>query len=123
LAALQRNWDTFGRLDPLWAILTDPRHKGNRWDLVHEGIAWFADLGSRRAEVATSVGSAGSARSQPKAEPPVAPPAHEPQMEMHAVRRERVEELLAGSGARMLDTRRVHHCGPTWLAFRYDCSR
>jgi SAM-dependent methyltransferase len=94
-----------------------------QFDLVHEGIAWFADLGSRPAEVATGVGSAGSARTEPEPEPPMAAPADEPQMEMHAVRRERVEELLAGSGARVLDTHRIHHCGPRWLAFRYDCSR
>jgi len=26
------NWDEFGKQDPLWAILTDPRYRGNRWD-------------------------------------------------------------------------------------------
>lgn len=30
---LQRNWDTFGNTDPLWAILTDPEKKGGKWDL------------------------------------------------------------------------------------------
>ncbi len=30
---LQRNWDLFGKTDPLWAILTQPEMKDNRWDL------------------------------------------------------------------------------------------
>src|SRR5262249_25601630 len=29
---LQRNWDAFGRIDPFWAILTDPSRRGRRWD-------------------------------------------------------------------------------------------
>ncbi len=33
LAELQRNWDRFGNEDPLWAILTDPSKKGNKWDI------------------------------------------------------------------------------------------
>ena len=30
---LQRTWDTFGREDPLWAILSHGNKRGNRWDL------------------------------------------------------------------------------------------
>ena len=33
LEQLQANWDTFGRGDPLWAVLTDPTKKGNRWEV------------------------------------------------------------------------------------------
>ncbi|QOJ14197.1 MAG: class I SAM-dependent methyltransferase [Planctomycetia bacterium] len=32
LAELARHWDAFGRSDPLWAILTAPGTRGNRWD-------------------------------------------------------------------------------------------
>jgi SAM-dependent methyltransferase len=32
LSELQRDWEEFGRIDPLWAILTDPSKKNNRWD-------------------------------------------------------------------------------------------
>jgi SAM-dependent methyltransferase/glycosyltransferase involved in cell wall biosynthesis len=32
VARLQRNWDNFGRQDPMYWILTDPAKKGNRWD-------------------------------------------------------------------------------------------
>ena len=30
---LQKNWDEFGRTDPLWAIITDPAKKGGGWDV------------------------------------------------------------------------------------------
>jgi SAM-dependent methyltransferase len=29
----QQEWETLARLDPLWAILTSPEGKGNRWDV------------------------------------------------------------------------------------------
>lgn len=44
-------------------------------------------------------------------------------MEMYAVPRAEVEVLVASAAARALDVRRVHHCGPMWLAFRYDVTR
>ena len=31
LEEVRRSWDAFGRKDPLWAILTDPKKKGNKW--------------------------------------------------------------------------------------------
>src|SRR5437660_12935525 len=30
---LKRTWDQFGKTDPLWAILSVPDKKGNRWRL------------------------------------------------------------------------------------------
>jgi ubiquinone/menaquinone biosynthesis C-methylase UbiE len=33
LRELQKNWNEFGKIDPLWAIITWPDKKGNRWDL------------------------------------------------------------------------------------------
>jgi ubiquinone/menaquinone biosynthesis C-methylase UbiE len=30
---LQRNWNTFGKQDPLWAIITRADKKGNKWDI------------------------------------------------------------------------------------------
>ena len=33
LHELQRHWDTFGKTDPLWAILTHASKRGNRWDV------------------------------------------------------------------------------------------
>ncbi len=32
LKELQQNWDAFGKRDPLWAILTHPEKKFNKWD-------------------------------------------------------------------------------------------
>jgi len=29
---LKKNWDRFGKEDPYWAVLTDPKMKGNNWD-------------------------------------------------------------------------------------------
>ena len=34
LDELQRNWDEFGKQDPLWAIRTEPDKRGGKWDLV-----------------------------------------------------------------------------------------
>jgi len=33
LRELQKNWDEFGRKDPLWAILTHPDKKENKWQI------------------------------------------------------------------------------------------
>jgi ubiquinone/menaquinone biosynthesis C-methylase UbiE len=34
LANVERNWNEFGKRDPLWAILTDKSKKNNQWELV-----------------------------------------------------------------------------------------
>jgi SAM-dependent methyltransferase len=34
LEQLQENWDLFGKKDPLWAILTDPHHRDQKWELA-----------------------------------------------------------------------------------------
>jgi len=33
LKEVQKNWDKFGKTDPLWSILTDPAKKGNKWNV------------------------------------------------------------------------------------------
>jgi SAM-dependent methyltransferase len=33
LSGLRRHWDHYGKSDPLWAILTAPDKKGNRWSI------------------------------------------------------------------------------------------
>jgi SAM-dependent methyltransferase len=33
LKTLKRNWDEFGKRDPLWAILTAPHKRNRKWDL------------------------------------------------------------------------------------------
>jgi SAM-dependent methyltransferase len=54
LNALRRHWDEFGKSDPLWAILTAPDKKGNRWSVDEflqtgrdEISALIADLDAR----------------------------------------------------------------------------
>ena len=44
---LQQNWDAFGRIDPLWAILSVPAKANNRWDLDEffaTGVAEIQDV-------------------------------------------------------------------------------
>jgi SAM-dependent methyltransferase len=46
---LRRNWENFGRKDPMWAILTQPGTEGGRWDedaFFRTGIAFVDWLGS-----------------------------------------------------------------------------
>ena len=57
IRSLQRLWDALGRGDPLWAILTDPSKKGNRWRLdeffetgVREIDALFEYIGALGVE-------------------------------------------------------------------------
>jgi SAM-dependent methyltransferase len=33
LEEMKRHWDSFGKTDPLWAILTEPSKKNQKWDL------------------------------------------------------------------------------------------
>jgi len=33
LQELQKNWNEFAQIDPLWAIITWPEKKGNKWDV------------------------------------------------------------------------------------------
>jgi len=84
-------------------------------DVVHEGVTWFAAVGSAAARV-TLVRSAAPA-------PPAGPDeGFAPAMEMHAVPREDVEVLLRGVGVRLLAVRPETHCGPLWEAWRYHVS-
>lgn len=49
LRRLRRNWDDFGKVDPLWAILTVPDKKGNKWDIKE-----FFDSGKKEIELVFS---------------------------------------------------------------------
>ena len=93
------------------AIPAEPGALVLELDVVHEGVAWCAWMGSPTLRLA--VGESGTAST------PVEP-AFEPVMEMHAVPREDVEALLHAAGVRLLRVRREQHCGPHWETFRYD---
>lgn len=66
LAELQRNWDEFGKLDPLWAIRTEPDKRGGKWDVgeffrsgeghVRELVDRLTELGLPTSGVALDFG-------------------------------------------------------------------
>ncbi|MGH2574686.1 MAG: class I SAM-dependent methyltransferase [Ignavibacteria bacterium] len=60
---LQKNWDWFGRTDPLWAILTDNYKKGGKWDLNE----FFLTGEQQIANVMKYIGSLGIKFSRNKA--------------------------------------------------------
>jgi 2-polyprenyl-3-methyl-5-hydroxy-6-metoxy-1,4-benzoquinol methylase len=63
LAEVERNWNEFGKRDPLWAILTDKTKKNNQWDLAE-----FFATGERELEqVLKTVRSLAPALSRGKA--------------------------------------------------------
>ncbi len=44
---MKRNWDKMGKLDPFWAVLSDPDKKGNKWDVAEfyaTGVAEVAGV-------------------------------------------------------------------------------
>jgi SAM-dependent methyltransferase len=109
------------------------------FDVVQEGVAWFGTCGSEPAKVILRIvdsrenglaleppglSERGTWNPEPQAPGPE-PQADDlsPIMEMHAILRDEVESMLRQADALLLDVRRVHHCGPQWLAFRYDVSR
>ena len=54
LRQLQWHWDTFGRQDPFWAILTDPARRGNRWspeEFFETGRVEIAELLDRAPQL------------------------------------------------------------------------
>lgn len=51
IGELQRNWDEFGRTDPLWAILSEPGMQGGRWDLDEFLAAGEAEIDDAMARL------------------------------------------------------------------------
>ena len=90
-------------------------------DVVHEGVVWFAWLGTETVRVDVSAAGQIADREPVSADAAIAPGyGFEPVMEMHAVPRQDVETLLHAAGVRLLRVRQEQHCGPRWEAFRYD---
>src|ERR1700744_2455548 len=60
LELLKRNWEAFGRDDPLWAVLTEPSRKGRRWnpdEFFPTGQQEIASLFGELAELSITVDS------------------------------------------------------------------
>jgi len=113
-------------------------------DLVQEGIAWFAERGSRPARVEIRVRLASAARAEPSE-----PRRHgrapaglvlwllvfrgrvarsvarrlRPQVEMNAIPRDDVLDILAGAGVRALEVVENDAAGPGWISLRYSATR
>jgi hypothetical protein len=51
LARLKKNWETLARLDPMWAILSDPSKKGRQWDPVAFFQSGEAEINSLLGEI------------------------------------------------------------------------
>jgi len=54
LTELRRNWDEFGKQDPLWAIRTEPDKRGGKWDVAEffsSGEAHVRELVGRLTEL------------------------------------------------------------------------
>jgi SAM-dependent methyltransferase len=52
--ALRRHWERLGRRDPYWAVLTDPRKQGGRWDIDEffgSGVVEIDDVLQRAARL------------------------------------------------------------------------
>lgn len=47
----RRNWEKFGRTDPMWAVLTEPGKTGNRWSVDEFFATGRNDVGLAIAEV------------------------------------------------------------------------
>ncbi len=63
LKDLQRNWDEFGRIDPLWAIITHPDKKGQKWQIDE-----FFEFGKKEIEeVMDRIGQLGISYQRKKA--------------------------------------------------------
>jgi SAM-dependent methyltransferase len=110
-------------------------------DLVQEGVAWFAERGSKPTRVAVAVraGAAPPAAASGAPSPPAARPARarvlrgrvtrglgrrlQRPVEMNAIPREEVLALLAASGARVVDVVEDDAAGSGWISLRYTATR
>lgn len=107
-------------------------------DLVHEGISWFGDKGSRALrftiDVAPNSGGAEAFATVVMEEYPVPPypedvlprppapgpePAAEADFPMHGVPRDRVMEMIREYGGRLAYLEEDRRAGPEWVSYRY----
>jgi len=58
---LKRNWERFGRRDPLWAIITDPERRRGKWDeeeFFRSGAAEIEAVLRHASEIGLNIGTA-----------------------------------------------------------------
>jgi len=103
-------------------------------DLVHETVVWFKDRGSScltldveavpitnpeagSAPTATTQAASANLGSEASSEPVI------PRMEMHAVPRRDIEDLVASSEGEIVAVFDDHSAGPEWISYRYVITR
>ena len=92
------------------------------FDLVEEGVSWFADLGSSAVSAPVRVTCAGGwpARLGMRSSTSVAPVVAEPApFTMDALRPDEVAAAVAEHGGRVAHSRPVDSAGPEWETYRY----
>jgi len=110
----------------------DPGRYVGEFDLVHEGVTWFAHKGSPTLRVeleateargeldADAVMTEHPVPLYPEDAIPPAPPESEPQpFEMHAIASDEVVALIRKHGAHLLDIEEDYRAGHEWVSYRY----
>jgi len=105
-------------------------------DLVHEGITWFSDRGSRTARIpvvvsgdatpATTNNEPAEEHTYPSIEeflPPFDPDAEFGEFPMHGIPAPQVLELIRAHGAECFHMDPDERGGPEWIGFRYFVRR
>jgi hypothetical protein len=117
-------------------MVTTPREPGIyelQCDVVHEGVTWFADRGSRPWSRVVPTGDVPWAQPVAFAEPGTAghssertlgltaePPAVDPgPLPMHGIHRAVVEQAVRDFGGGVLHVEADERCGKEWVGFRY----
>ena len=84
-------------------------------DMLQEGVAWFKQ-NSGAARIQAEIGPAPAPVTTTTTETTAAAP---PRMEVYGVEKETVVEILAASGAKVLDITDDSSAGPKWISFLY----
>jgi len=100
-------------------------------DVVHEGISWFADKGSKTWRSTVDVGGAPDSQRSPDEAVDLAvgdatlslpdmsslePPGPLP---MHGVHRDVVRRVVEAQGGRLVHLEMDERCGREWIGYRY----
>ena len=91
-------------------------------DVVQEGIAWFSErrrLSRRRSQTARLPVRVVAGANTPDGTAATS----EPTMDMYGIPRAEVLDLLAASGARVLDVAENDAAGPGWISLRYAATK
>lgn len=97
--------------------ITAPRAPGTyllEFDMVQEHVSWFARRGSKTIAIPVRIDAS---------LPPDTVRGIAPRMEMHGMKREEVEAIIARSGGEVVKVKADDAPGPEWTSFRYYARR